>query len=785
MKRKIAALLAVAFVMTAMPLASVSAQSGYATRGEVVQILLEAADDYNPQVQKTDIIKGYGDGDLHEEQFVTRAEALIMLNRAFGGFPTLAGNNLRLAVPREDFTDIPQWAQAELEPVFEAGIAAGTGDGKFSPDENVTTEQMELFIDRTFTIYGTNPKDSFYASVNKNMLEMLTIPDGGRIAGTLYAIRDEVNNQINEIIKDSASGEPAAGSAQDKIKILYDSIMDTDRQNKEGFTPIRDDLEAIDNLKSVSELDEVMVLAETKSALSVLTDFELTIDAQDSNKYLAMLVPAAAVQTKQVYDGTAETQKDAYIKYIKTLLTLCGEDDEAASANAQKFFDFEKQLSDAALTIAEQKDLEETYNIYSLEELKEIFSTVDIEAAFSQTGLHDESRILVKDEAGMTKLAELLADENIDAVKNYLKITLIVKCADFFGEAFREAKITYNHEALGIEGAKSLEDEAAEVIASALPDYVGMAYAEKYCSDEIISDVTEMAHEVVDVYKKRIANLEWMSGETKEKALLKLDAMRINVGAPDYSKVKSPVDSADLKSVKDGGSYFKNMMEIAKAMRQDDARLSAEPVDKDNWIVTPQTVNAAYIPSFNSINFPMAFLQSPVYDKNASYEENLGGVGFVIGHELSHAFDLSGAQYDENGNAANWWTDEDKKTFEALCQRVVDYFDGAEAAPGIVTDGTLTLTENIADLGAMSCITEIGKQTEGFDFKKMYESYAKLWLATASREYLQNMVYADIHSPARVRVDRVLQSCDKFYEVYEIDERDGMYIAPEDRVAIW
>ena len=480
MKRKIAALLAVAFVMTAMPLASVSAQSGYATRGEVVQILLEAADDYNPQVQKTDIIKGYGDGDLHEEQFVTRAEALIMLNRAFGGFPTLAGNNLRLAVPREDFTDIPQWAQAELEPVFEAGIAAGTGDGKFSPDENVTTEQMELFIDRTFTIYGTNPKDSFYASVNKNMLETLTIPDGGRIAGTLYAIRDEVNNQINEIIKDSASGEPEAGSAQDKIKILYDSIMDTDSQNKEGFTPIQDDLKAIDNLKSVSELDEVMVLAETKSALSVLTDFELTIDAQDSNKYLAMLVPASAVQTKQVYDGTVETQKDAYIKYIKTLLTLCGEGDEAASAKAQKFFDFEKQLSDAALTIAEQKDLEETYNIYSLEELKEIFSTVDIEAAFLQTGLHDESRILVKDEAGMTKLAELLTDENIDAVKNYLKITLIVKCADFFGEAFREAKITYNHEALGIEGAKSLEDEAAEVIASALPDYVGMAYAEKY-----------------------------------------------------------------------------------------------------------------------------------------------------------------------------------------------------------------------------------------------------------------------------------------------------------------
>ncbi len=785
MKRGIAAILAASVAITALPLAGVSAQSSYATRGDVVQILMDAADDYNPHVQKTDIIKGYGDGDLHEEQLVTRAEALIMLNRAFGGFPQLRGNNLRAAIPREEFTDIPEWARPELEPVFDAGIAAGTAEGIFSPDENVTAEQMELFVERVFTIYGTNPKDSFYASVNKDMLETLTIPEGAEMAGTLYTIRDEANRQVNEIIKESASGTPSAGSAQAKIKILYDSLMDMDSRNREGFAPIENDLKAISDVKSVSELDGVMILEGTQSALSVLTGFELTIDANDSNKYLTMFKPASAKQVKQIYDGTAETQKNAYMKYIKTLLTLCGEDNETALANAQAFFDFEKQLSDSSLTIAEQYDLEKTYNIYSLEELKQIFSAVDIESAFTQTGLYDGSRILVKDKGNMTKLAELLTDENIDLIKNYLKISLIAECAEFFGEDFRNAGITYSQEALGMEGAKSLEEEAAETIAEALPDYVGMAYAEKYCSDEVISDITTMAHEVIDVYKERISKLDWMSSATKEKALLKLNTMRINIGAPDYSKTKSPLDTADLKSVKDGGSYYKNMMEIARAMKNEDARISSEPVDKNQWITTPQTVNAFYMPNFNSINFPIAFLQSPIYDKNASFEENLGGVGFVIGHELTHAFDSSGAQYDEKGNAANWWTDEDKAAFDALCDKVIDYFDGTETAPGIVTDGTLTLTENIADLGALSCVTEIGNKTDGFDFKKMYESYAKLWMATASREYMQSMVYEDTHSPAKVRVDRVLQSCDKFYEVYEIDEDDGMYIAPEDRVTIW
>ena len=298
-------------------------------------------------------------------------------------------------------------------------------------------------------------------------------------------------------------------------------------------------------------------------------------------------------------------------------------------------------------------------------------------------------------------------------------------------------------------------------------------------------DITEMTHDIIAVYKERIQNLTWMSEETKEKAILKLDHMRINVGAPDYDTITSAMDNAQLKSTADGGSYFDNMIEISRAVQMEDVRLFGTPVDKDQWITTPQAVNAFYMPSFNSINFPAAFMQGEIYSEDAAYEENLGTVGTVIAHEISHAFDSSGSQYDEQGNAANWWTEADAAAFDALCQDTIAYYDGQEAAPGIVMDGALTLTENIADLGAMACATAVGEKTEGFDFEAFYKSYANLWLSTSSRETVQYYAESDTHSADAIRVDRVLQSTDKFYEVFGIDADDGMYVPPEERVHIW
>ncbi len=268
MRRGLAAALAAVMVITAVPSAAAAQESHFASRGEVVQLLMEAADDYNPQIKKTDIIKGYGDGKLHEEDTVTRAQAVIMLNRAFGGFPELKGNNLRLAIPKETFTDIPAWAEEELAPAFEAGIVAGTGEGLFFPDHKVTTEQMRLFIQRVYAIYGTNPKDSFYSSVNKKALDTLQIPEGSNITGTAYAVRDRANQQVLGLIGEISGSTPEKDTPEEKIKILYDNFMDMEARNAAGIAPIAEDLRRIDAVRSVSELDDVMIQADSRSALS-------------------------------------------------------------------------------------------------------------------------------------------------------------------------------------------------------------------------------------------------------------------------------------------------------------------------------------------------------------------------------------------------------------------------------------------------------------------------------------------------------------------------------------
>lgn len=784
LKRFICASVSALVAVCSLPSVAVLADDGYATRGEVLQALMTAADDYNPNVRESDIMHGDENG-LREDEPVTRAEALIMLGRAFGGFPELTGNNLRLAIPREDFTDIPEWAEAELDPVFDAGIVAGTGEGTFSPDRNVTTEEMRTFINRVFTLYGSNPKDSFYSSVNKAELDSLQIEDGLAENGTIAQVIENTSKQVKEIITEAAEGTPESGSPQEKIKVLYDNIMDMDARNAAGYEPIRDDLEAVGAAQSIADLNEISVLEDSRSAVSTLISFSPTIDPMDSSSYMSSFSVASPSLNKQVYDGEVEYQKAAYLKYITTLLTLCGEDRAKAEADANEYFEFEKRISDASLTVAEQYDIENTYNIYTLEELKALFPSCDLDALYEEAGLIDQDEILVRDVGQMEAVASLISDDNIESVKNYIKISLIGSCASMFGEDFIDAGNTYQQEMMGTTGTTSLEDDASSIVSNVLADYVGQAYAERYCTDEIVNDVTDMIDDVIEVYRERISELDWMSDTTKEKALLKLDTMMVNVGAPDYDDYEFTLETADLKSADEGGSYYQNMIEISKANMDYMAELAGTEIDRTQWITNPQTVNAFYMSAFNSINFPAAFLQEPVYDIDGSYEERLGTVGFVIGHEITHAFDSSGSQYDENGNAVNWWTEEDAAAFDSLCQDVVEYYEGLESAPGIVIDSEQTLTENIADLGGMSCITEIGSKYEDFDFKAMYESYSTLWLSVTTREYAQALINMDVHSPNNVRTDRVLQSVDKFYEVYDIQPGDGMYVAPEDRARIW
>ena len=777
-KRIIAASLAALSLMTNTAFAS----DMYATRGEVADMLLSAADDYNPNAKRSDIIKGYGgDGELHEDWNINRAEALVMLSRAFGQLPPLTGHNARVALRSGAFGDIPEWAQPELTPVLDAGIAAGTADGVFSPYDDVTKEQMETFIKRTYALFGTNGKDDFYAAVNKEKLNTLEIKPGRIIAGSLYDLQDESSDKVNEIIDDAIAKGVEKGSKEQKISDLYKNILDTESRNKAGIEPIKPYLDKISAVQSIADLADVQNELVTKLHIAPFVWFAITPDFKDSTKYIMCFGALEPNLTKDIYMNGTDGQKSVYLGYLKSVMSLAGE--ETSEEQLEKFYDLEKILAEKSLNPEEQGDIDKIYNVYSFDDIQKMFQSVDMEKVLESMGLRKEDKILVTDTAITKEFSRLFCDENVDVLKNAAKLCVILNYGGVLNTEFTEAADKFNQDFLGTGGSYTDKERAVLTVANAMPDYIGELYAEKYFSEEAKQSVTKMVKDIISVYESRIGTIDWMSDATKAKAKRKLETMGIKIGYPD--KWDSYLDSVEIKSAADGGSYFDNMLAIGGAAMKRSAERQGTAVDKGEWNMYPYTVNACYSATSNDITFPAAILQPPMFDINASYEENLGAIGYIIAHEITHAFDNNGAKFDENGNANDWWTAEDYAEFEKRCQKMIYFYDRQEGIPGVPMNGTQTLSENVADQGAVQCITSVAAKLENSDYKKLYGSMANAWASTKTREYAKYAAGVDVHSDDKLRVNRVVVSCDEFYDAFGITEGDGMWVAPAERVKIW
>ena len=777
-KRILAVGIAAAVIFTNTAFAS----DMYATRGEVANMLLQAADDYNPNVKYSDIIKGYGgDGELHEDWNVNRAEALIMLSRAFGRLPELTGHNARVALKSGAFDDIPDWAAPELTPVLDAGISVGTADGIFSPYDDVTKEQMQLFVKRAYALFGTNEKDDFYAAVNKDVLNTLSLKPGRVIAGTLYDLGDKSAEEVNDIIKDAIEKGGEKGSKEQKMAGFYKNILDVEKRNKNDMSVLQKYLDMINKAENTKDLEKVQSVLKKELLIAPYAAFSITTDFKDSTKYIPVFGTYEPIMTKDFYESGTESQKNAYFKYLKTVLSIAGED--ASDETIQKFFSVEKEISEKALSPQENADVDKIYNTFSLSEIADMVPAMDIYEVLKDSGVKEESKILITNPETVKKFSSLFTDENTETIKTVAKISLLLGYGGAVSADFTDAADTFNAEYLGISGTYSDEERAAFILSNTMPDYIGEIYAEKYFTEDAKQNVLKMVRDIIDVYKDRIKNLDWMSEETKEKAIKKLDKMNIKIGYPD--SFDSYLDKTEIKSAEEGGSYFNNILEISKAAAQDRLNRQGKPVDKTKWLMYPYTVNACYSATSNDITFPAAILQSPMYDADASYEENLGAIGYIIAHEITHAFDNNGAKFDENGNAADWWTAEDYAEFEKRCEKMVAFYDGQEGIPGVLMNGTLTLSENVSDQGAVQCVTEVASKLENPDFRKLYSSMAKAWASTKTREYARYAANVDVHSEDKLRVNRVVVNCDEFYKAFGITEKDGMWVAPEERVKIW
>ncbi len=779
LRRIIAAISVVTMLLGSV---SVQASGTPVTRGEAADMLAAAADDYTPGISKGDILKGYEDGQLHEEQGLTRAEALVMLKRAFGEFPAPTGHNLRTGYPAENFTDIPDWADEEIADVLASGIIAGTSENTLSPDEPLTREQLEALIKRTYAYMGKSLKDDFWATVNKNDLDTLEIDEGrAYVGGAFNETANTVEEQMTAIRDELLAGNYEKGSKEQKIADLYRSIMNKEYRAKTGMAPIMPYMELIDKAQSVEDIIDINNTLIKELALASLMTFGVYVDDKDNSKNIIRFsVLSGFLGVGSLYED--ENTIDAYKKLINTYFKAVGETDEEADRDADLVIDYESRIMKYFPDIQELNDVDKTYNLYKLDDIKEMFPTVDIDSVFAASG-YDESWkttdvLLICPDFTKAVAAEL-TDDNIDTLKAYIKFVVLFNTGGNLSEELSDAEYTF-YEETGMGVRETEEQKALSTIEGTFYDYLGEIYANKYFSAEKKQNVENMVRDIIDVYKNRIEKVDWMSDKTKEKALLKLREMKILIGYP--NEYNDPYEYAQINS----DSLYENSISLSLSVQKKNIEEQFKPID-ENYMddLAVYDVNACYNPSTNEIVFPAAILQAPFYDYNASYETNLGGIGYVIAHEISHAFDNSGAKFDEKGNYSNWWTDEDKAAFDALCDKMAEYYDGQEIAPGILSDGELTLSEDIADNGAMSCILEVASHLENPDYDALFRAAAYCYAESSDRSTLEFDTVSDVHSNGKLRINRVFENNQIFYDTYGIKEGDGMYVAPEDRVHIW
>lgn len=629
--------------------------------------------------------------------------------------------------------------------------------------------------------------DDFYNAVNHDTLAGWEIPKNEADI-SWFQIADEDNyNKVNELIQ-KASSETGQEKSSDlyNIRALNLTGLDKKARNSGGYGSIAGTyLKEVDEAQTVETLLKACIKFQKDYGYYSLMGFQYMGDSQDSSvKVLYVYNPDTGLRREDWFseDETSKMRVDEYKKYLAALHENSGLNAREAADTVDRVTSMMMDLASSALKAEELYDAEKTYNVYMAKDAAALYSAalpVDILKEIYE--ISDDEKTIVQEPELCRKLGGYLTEENLPLLKEYVKTCLYSDLSSLTDLASLEAAQEFHMAVNGIEEKKTFDRNVSEKVQQYLGYECGRIYCETYFDESAKQDVEAIVRQIIDVYDQRLGDMEWMEENTRNEARKKLASMVIKVGYPD----QWPQDkySLSLTSPEDGGLFVDNVLTISKAEQDYAFETRHDPVDREEWGMTPQTVNAYYNPGNNEIVFPAGILCFPFYNADAKPVANLGGIGTVIGHEITHAFDTNGSQYDEKGNLRDWWTAKDKEKFNELSQKVIDYYDTMKVN-GMNVNGTLTVTENIADLGAVSCITEIAKQ-KGYDLRELYEAYAVIWASKYRDEYLSYIMTNDYHSPGITRINAVLSAVDDFYTAYGVKEGDGMYQKPEDRPKIW
>lgn len=625
----------------------------------------------------------------------------------------------------------------------------------------------------------TGINNDFYTSINENIINNNELESDEEYWSLMFTkTQDTIDNKVDGIIKEIISKKDTyeINSTEYKICQLYESIINQESDLSRLDTYIKN----IDNSNNVNELMNNIAKMNNELSVGIFINPALQDDYKDNTKTIINIAPFkfdyGNIYSDYYTNPLYSSYIALYIEYDREIFELYGYSEEEAKESVRKISRFYTEIANNSKSMEDLTKVQNYYNIVEDKELKEIFNNININVFLNRYANNYEISIVDKEQA--KTLNNILVESNLDTLKECAKLQLLQTYAPYADIKYYNLMNELNAKLTGTEITKdTIEDYAVDVVKTYFDSEITQIYVSKYADEESIKLFESMIEDIIKQYKIKIQNNTWLSSTTKQKALLKLENMKVNLGYPktweDYSKNYKPTNN-----------LLDNVINMNKVML--DYSNNAIKNKEDYWLMSALTVNAYYNPQDNSINFPIALLEYELYNEENSYYKNLGSLGTTIAHEITHAFDNNGALFDEKGNLNNWWSEQDYKEFEKLQEQVVNYYNQYKIN-GKAVNGNKTVSENIADLGAVSCIVDIAKSKGATDeeLKEVFEAYANIWASKSTEEYTKLLLIMDTHSPDKVRVNAVLSSIEEFYKVYDITENDEMYKTKETRVNVW
>ncbi|MGB5486968.1 MAG: M13-type metalloendopeptidase [Lysobacterales bacterium] len=661
------------------------------------------------------------------------------------------------------------------------------------PSTEVASVETELTsgIDQSDFSETVRPQDDFFDYVNGPWVENTEMPGDRARWGTFDALREQSDKDIRTLVEEVSVAEDVEdGSATQKIRDFYNSYMDVETTTRVGAEAIRAEL---DEIAAANSLDDIYRLFSTLGVYGVDSPMGGYIfsDEKDPNTNVVYIAQAGITMPDRDYYLKDDEQfvkgRQLYLDYVANVFTQAGI--ENGAEKAENLLALETRLAEVQWTKEENRNPVKTYNPKTLTELKEMAPKINWDITFEAAGIPARDRYIVSQPSFFAAADDIIADADLDLLKDYLTFQTLSSFSPVLGDDYFKLWFGFFREGLsGVSEPRPQWKRAVTSINGNMGELLGQLYVERHFQPEAKARMDTLIQNLIKAYEKSIIELDWMSEETKQQALVKLSKFTPKIGYTDDWRDYSKMDIT-------AGDLVGNMKSAAEFEYNRNLNKLDSPVDKGEWFMNPQTVNAYYNPVWNEIVFPASILQPPFFNVEADDAVNYGGIGAVIGHEIGHGFDDQGRQYDGDGNLSDWWTEEDAEKFDVRKNALATQYDGYVVIDGLTINGQFTSGENIGDLGGLSIaylaykMSLGGKEAPVIDGltgdQRFFLGWAQVWRSKARDAEAKRLLTIDPHSPPKFRANGAAVNVPAFYAAFDVKEGDGMYLAPEDRVKIW